>query len=208
MYPGVVSSVLDSQFRHRLEGVLHRRGAAGAAHAYRGGGGVIGGGGTERIAVDRMDVSSERVDSVVAALRDEVQTLKNVVNASFDIQLDIQRSIRQEVAAAMNSPATLSLLQLQQQQKQQQKEVTASSSSSSSTATDVNMVSMSSPPSAVIKAGLCVVCLENSVDALLYACGHMCTCAACGRQLLAGGLSCPICRAPVRDVVRAYIVTE
>lgn len=229
MYPGVVSSVLDSQFRHRLERVLHQRNTTAAAtgttpnhHLHPqnlppssatpqvnevpgGGGGVRGEG-------------SESMHSVVAALRDEVNMLKNVVNASFDIQLDIQRSIRQEVAAAMNSPPTLSVLQ----QKALLTHTSSStdvqmlpSSASSSTSTaqnnqalDVQQRDLSASSSKVMKAGICVVCLENNIDALLYACGHMCTCSACGRQLLASGLCCPICRAPVRDVVRAYVVTE
>ena len=45
---------------------------------------------------------------IVNALREEVTVLRNTINASFDLQLDIQRSIRQEVAVAMSKPALLS----------------------------------------------------------------------------------------------------
>nr|CAG4647769.1 EOG090X03H5 [Moina brachiata] len=56
----------------------------------------------------------------------------------------------------------------------------------------------------------CTVCYERSVDCVLYSCGHMCLCYDCALTLYRGGRSsgstglCPICRAPIRDVIRAY----
>nr|CAG4642396.1 EOG090X03H5 [Evadne anonyx] len=56
----------------------------------------------------------------------------------------------------------------------------------------------------------CTVCYERSVDCVLYSCGHMCLCYECAIQLYRGGSRnsaqglCPICRAPIRDVIRAY----
>jgi len=56
----------------------------------------------------------------------------------------------------------------------------------------------------------CTVCYENSVDCVLYSCGHMCLCYGCAITLYRGGRNqggqglCPICRAPIRDVIRAY----
>lgn len=47
--------------------------------------------------------------AIVSALRKELKALRKVGNASFDLQLNIQRSTRQEIAAAMNKPASLSL---------------------------------------------------------------------------------------------------
>lgn len=55
-----------------------------------------------------------------------------------------------------------------------------------------------------IQAGSCLICLENQVDTLLYQCGHICVCNPCGIQLKTQGHKCPLCRAPIRDVVRAY----
>lgn len=203
-----VSSVLDSQFRHRLEGVLHRRGPNShqMRHLYR----------TAPFTDDspsphvpeesfrrhHAGSSGDPLEAVVTALREEVNVLRNLVNASFDIQLDIQRSIRQEVAAAMNAPATLSWTR--------DVEDTSMCTMEGSSAEHADQVSPRTGPSQFgpVKAGICAVCLENSVDALLYGCGHMCTCSACGRQLLVGNLACPICRAPVRDVVRAYVVAH
>lgn len=125
-------------------------------------------------------------------MREEISVLRNMISASFDLQLDIQRSIRQEVSAAMNNIATPSTME-------------TSACTSDATHRKPASKEMTSQP---VAAGLCTVCLEKNVDSLLYGCGHMCTCSLCGRQLVAGGQSCPICRAPVRDVVRAFVVTE
>ncbi|KAI0562498.1 hypothetical protein FGB62_59g16 [Gracilaria domingensis] len=127
--------------------------------------------------------SHAELASLVKSLQQEVTVLKNVMSASFDLQLDIQRAIRQEVCAAMSRAGV--------------KQVADSPSCAVQARTE-----------RVAKAGVCTVCLEKNVDCVLYACGHMCTCSLCARQLLSAGQKCPICRAPVRDVVRAFIVTE
>ncbi|XP_011022301.1 PREDICTED: uncharacterized protein LOC105124124 [Populus euphratica] len=51
----------------------------------------------------------------------------------------------------------------------------------------------------------CCICYETQVDSFLYRCGHMCTCLKCAHELLQGSGKCPICRAPILDVVRAYL---
>ncbi|GFS44770.1 hypothetical protein Acr_00g0091890 [Actinidia rufa] len=50
----------------------------------------------------------------------------------------------------------------------------------------------------------CSICYEMQVDSLLYRCGHMCTCFNCAHELQWSSGKCPICRAPIVDVVRAY----
>ena len=45
---------------------------------------------------------------------------------------------------------------------------------------------------------LCQVCYEEEMDSLFYACGHVCACETCARQVE----SCPVCRERVRGVVR------
>jgi len=51
----------------------------------------------------------------------------------------------------------------------------------------------------------CTVCYERETDCVLYSCGHMCLCYDCALTLYRGGRGlCPICRAPIRDVIRAY----
>ncbi|XP_010445857.1 PREDICTED: kinesin-like protein KIN-7M, chloroplastic [Camelina sativa] len=51
----------------------------------------------------------------------------------------------------------------------------------------------------------CSVCLEMPIDSLLYRCGHMCTCLKCAHELQWSSVKCPICMAPIVDVVRAFL---
>ncbi|KAK3189090.1 hypothetical protein Dsin_028651 [Dipteronia sinensis] len=55
------------------------------------------------------------------------------------------------------------------------------------------------------KRRTCCICYEMQVDSLLYRCGHMCTCLKCAHELQWSTGKCPICRAPIDDVVRAYM---
>ncbi|KAK7583893.1 hypothetical protein V9T40_004856 [Parthenolecanium corni] len=53
----------------------------------------------------------------------------------------------------------------------------------------------------------CSVCLENSVNAVLYKCGHMCTCYNCAVRLHLSpdNKKCPVCRTEITDVIRTYL---
>ncbi|XP_015592101.1 protein neuralized isoform X2 [Cephus cinctus] len=52
----------------------------------------------------------------------------------------------------------------------------------------------------------CSICYERNIDSVLYMCGHMCMCYPCAIQQWRGkgGGHCPLCRAPIRDVIRIY----
>ncbi|XP_035675224.1 uncharacterized protein LOC118414971 [Branchiostoma floridae] len=106
------------------------------------------------------------------SLRAEIDELKNMVRVSFDLQLDLQRAIRQEVAAAM-------------------------AAHTGSNTQDI-------PVTRAVREGHCLICLDQTVDSVLYQCGHMCVCNGCGLNLKSQGHNCPVCRAPIRDVIRAY----
>lgn len=54
------------------------------------------------------------------------------------------------------------------------------------------------------RKGNCSICYEKQVDSLLYRCGHMCACLKCAHELQWSSGKCPICRAPIVDVVRVY----
>lgn len=192
-----VSNVLESEFRHQLEGMLVRRERRPHAMSNVG----IAAGYTHDGHTGYEGASTEALESVIRALREEVQVLKNVISASFDLQLDIQRSIRQEVSAALNAPAKLSLSKMLVQDTSA---CTAEESASGTGSSEVAQKREAEP----VGVGVCAVCLEARIDSLLYSCGHMCTCSLCGRHLIASGQCCPICRAPVRDVVRAFMVTQ
>lgn len=106
-------------------------------------------------------------------LKAQVAEIKNMLRLSFDLQLDIQRSIRQEVAAAI--------------------------------ATTSGAVASHPMRSAPVNDTHCIICLENTTDSVLYQCGHMCVCFVCGMNLMTqGNAKCPMCRAPIKDIIRAY----
>ncbi|XP_786151.2 uncharacterized protein LOC581034 [Strongylocentrotus purpuratus] len=107
------------------------------------------------------------------SLKSKMSELHEMVRMSMEMQLDLQRAIRQEVAAALH----------------QQNGTTASPAA---------------PLSDPASEGNCIICLDKEVDSVLYQCGHMCVCMTCGLRLSTMGSHCPMCRAPIRDVIRAY----
>lgn len=63
-------------------------------------------------------------------------------------------------------------------------------------------------PTQPVNAGHCTICLTAVADTVLYRCGHLCVCYTCGLQLRqaasADAMKCPVCRAPVDDILRVY----
>lgn len=50
----------------------------------------------------------------------------------------------------------------------------------------------------------CLVCYEQPINSVLYMCGHVCMCYECSIKQWRTSGHCPICRAPIRDVIRTY----
>ncbi|XP_043688897.1 uncharacterized protein LOC122639921 [Telopea speciosissima] len=107
-------------------------------------------------------------------LHNEIYELRKSMESCMEMQNKLQHSIKKEVSAAVNRSAH------------------------GGDATEMlNWV----PP---MTNGKCCICCEMQVDSLLYRCGHMCTCFKCAHELQWSSGKCPICRAPILDVVRAY----
>lgn len=130
----------------------------------------------------------------IKSLKSEISELKSMMKLSFELQLDMQRSLRQEISALIAGTF---------------KDVTSSSvinSDKNASVSDNQRVRVqnafnSNKPS---NEGNCVICTEGSVDTVLYKCGHMCTCYTCSMTLKQSGKNCPVCRAPIVDILRAY----
>ncbi|XP_041847197.1 E3 ubiquitin-protein ligase NEURL1B isoform X1 [Melanotaenia boesemani] len=55
------------------------------------------------------------------------------------------------------------------------------------------------------KNGECTICFDQEVDTVIYTCGHMCLCNECGLRLKRQiNACCPICRRPIKDVIKTY----
>ncbi|XP_052224805.1 uncharacterized protein LOC127840428 [Dreissena polymorpha] len=118
----------------------------------------------------------------ISALKAQLLEMKNMMKNSFDLQMDIQRSIRQEVAAG----------------------IAAASGAIGSAGTEGILPTATAALSRPVNDTHCLICLDNHSDSVLYQCGHMCVCFPCGRHLMDRGAKCPVCRAPIRDIIRAY----
>ena len=60
------------------------------------------------------------------------------------------------------------------------------------------------PPTASPAIKMCLLCDEHPADAVLYRCGHRCSCLRCAHYMRHERQPCPLCRAPIEDVVRVF----
>ena len=173
-------------------------------------------------------------------MRSQLTELHQLVRTSFDLQLDIQRSIRQEVSAAMHSALSVRVAALQSAAGQPASIFAAAAQPLPNPGAPQLGLHQQPPPnlgapqlglhqqpppnpgapqpaprpprsasnvaspSPIVSPGHCVICLQAEVDCALYRCGHMCVDMQCALELRAQSLKCPICRAPIVDVIRTY----
>lgn len=119
-------------------------------------------------------VNSHATPINMETISSRIDEMQKMLQLMFSMQMDMQRTLRQEVAGALsNNPTTI--------------------------------MNFNNQP---MSAGHCTICLNAIADTVLYRCGHLCVCYTCGLQLQhatpASAIKCPICRAPVDDILRVY----
>ncbi|XP_027341657.1 uncharacterized protein LOC113854697 isoform X2 [Abrus precatorius] len=133
----------------------------------------------QRLGIEWDVVNDLRIDMV--RLQQRMNNMQRTLEACMDMQLELQRSIRQEVSAALNR-------------------------STGSSGIDDHVSPDDKSKWECVRKGLCCICYESNIDSLLYRCGHMCTCSKCANDLLQSRRKCPMCQAPVVEVIRAYSI--
>uniref|UniRef100_A0A4W3K6H9 Neuralized E3 ubiquitin protein ligase 1B n=1 Tax=Callorhinchus milii TaxID=7868 RepID=A0A4W3K6H9_CALMI len=50
----------------------------------------------------------------------------------------------------------------------------------------------------------CIICFTRQVDTFFYGCGHLCTCYICAQECLSRNMNCPMCRKPIKEIIKTF----
>jgi len=118
-----------------------------------------------------------RQQAEITKMKTEMKKVKQTLQLVFDMQIDLQRSMKQELAAALHRDPTRAEVPAAQVQR-----------------------------SGPVRTGQCLICLDGKAEIVVYRCGHLCMCHKCSLTLPhhQTTVTCPVCRAPIVDLIRVY----
>nr|GMD14286.1 zinc finger protein [Ipomoea batatas] len=119
-------------------------------------------------------------------LQQQMNNMQKMLETCLDMQIELQHSVQNEVFAALNHYAV---------------------SEDENAASEDNLLK-DEPKWDNVRKGICCLCCTSSIDSLLYRCGHMCTCSKCAEKLVQEHGKCPMCKAPVAEMIQAYFIQQ
>eukprot|EP00048_Salpingoeca_helianthica_P022230 m.17137 g.17137 ORF g.17137 m.17137 type:complete len:549 (+) comp7050_c0_seq2:124-1770(+) len=154
------------------------------------------------------NVTISVLQAQIRIMTEQMAEMARMVTATYQLQQDMQRTMNQQVAAVFHT------FQAQAEYAQAAAAAPAAAAASLHFPAPAHAHAAPAPAAAATRApgeagaggvslGNCVICSQQ-VDSVLYRCGHMCVCGLCARQLKAQDQWCPMCRAPIDDIVRVY----
>jgi len=171
----------------------------------------------------------------VRIMAEQLVELTRMVNATYRLQLDLQRTLHHQVGSLFNQAAAMNTQTSSVHVTVSDSPVVAAAAQpmmASATANTISDLSQSNHSEttvmtqehqmdigsegallmdgavlSVVDADLIGDCVicGDKVDSVIYRCGHMCVCNLCARTLQSQDQWCPVCRGPIEDIVRVYI---